>query len=189
MKKKKLIIGITGTFSSGKDTVANYLVEKWGFSHLSLSDLVREECQKRGGYNSREDLVKVANQLRKRYGGGILAKRALKKMKNKKRIVISSIRNLSEVKELKKNNNFFLLAIDAPIKLRYERAKKRGRIGDDITFKEFKAQEEREKKGNRFQQQIDKVISLADFKIINDKSLNQLFKKVDFLMEKIFSNL
>lgn len=181
---KKLIIGLTGTFSSGKDTVANYLQKK-GFFHLSLSDLIREECQKIGRYHSRDDLIEMGNKLRKKYGPGILAKMALRKTKEKEKIVISSIRNPYEVKELKKEGNFFLLALDAPIEIRYQRAKKRGKIDDTVSFEKFKAQEESEKKGNRFQQQLDKVISLADFKIINDKTLKDLYKKVDEILEKI----
>lgn len=181
---EKLIIGITGTFSSGKDTVANYL-EKKGFFHLSLADLVREECQKRSRYNSRDDLIEVANELRQKYGSGILAKMALERTKNKGKIVISSIRNPGEVEELKKAGHFFLLTIDASIKLRYERAKKRGKIDDVVTFEKFKAQEEFERNGNEFQQQLDKVISMADYKIINDATLEELYQKVDVVLQQI----
>ncbi len=185
---KKLIIGITGTFSSGKDTVAEYLAKK-GFFHLSLSDLVREECQKRKQYTSRDDLIKVANELRQNYGPGILAKIAKERIKDKEKIVISSIRNPAEVEELKKEGCFFLLAIDAPIKLRYQRAKKRGRIDDTVTFEKFKKQEEFERKGNQFQQQLDKVILMADYTIINDKTLEELYQKIDKILNKIDKNI
>jgi len=181
----KLIIGLTGTFSSGKDTVADYLVKK-GFFHLSLSDIVREECQKIGRYNSRDDLIKTANELRQKHGSGILAKMALERTRGKEKIVISSIRNPGEVEELKRAGIFFLLAIDAPIELRYERAKKRGKIDDWVTFEKFKAQEEFERKGNEFQQQLDKVITLADFKSINDSTLEELYRKVDNILKEIF---
>lgn len=181
---EKLIIGITGTFSSGKDTVANYL-EKKGFFHLSLADLVREECQKRSRYNSRDDLIEVANELRQKYGPGILAQMALEKIKEKSKVVISSIRNPSEVEELRKNTNFFLLAIDASIKLRYKRAKKRGKIDDNVSFSKFRAQENSERKGKSFQQQLDKVISIANYKIINDGTLENLYQKVDVILQQI----
>ncbi|MCX7778972.1 MAG: AAA family ATPase [Patescibacteria group bacterium] len=181
---QRLILGITGTFSSGKDTVANYL-EKKGFFHLSLADLVREECQKKNCYYSRDDLVKEANELRKKYGPGILAKMALERIRDKEKIVISSIRNPGEIEELKKEGRFFLLALEAPIELRYERAKKRGKIDDAVSFEKFKRQEELERKGNEFQQQLDQVISLADFRIVNDSSLEELYKKVEEVLNKI----
>lgn len=179
---QKIILGVTGTFSSGKDTVANHLVKK-GFFHLSLADLVREECRKRNCYDSRDDLIKVANELRQKYGSGILAKMALEKTKDKEKIVISSIRNPGEVEELKKAGHFFLLAVDAPIKLRYERAKKRGKIDDTVSFKKFKTQEEFERKGNQFQQQLNKVISLADYAIDNEGTLEDLYKEVEGFLQ------
>ncbi len=41
-----MILGITGTFAAGKDTVAEYLKTK-GFSVFSLSDAIRDECAAR----------------------------------------------------------------------------------------------------------------------------------------------
>ena len=41
----EMIIGITGSYASGKDTVASILQEK-GFIHYSLSDILREELKK-----------------------------------------------------------------------------------------------------------------------------------------------
>ena len=36
-----MIIGLTGSYCSGKDTVANYIVQNYGFIHFSLSDEIR----------------------------------------------------------------------------------------------------------------------------------------------------
>ena len=38
----KTIIGIKGKSGSGKDTVANYLIEKYGFQKLALADSLKE---------------------------------------------------------------------------------------------------------------------------------------------------
>jgi len=180
----QIIIGITGTAGSGKDTVADYLIKK-GFFYLSLSDLIREECEKKGGYQSRDDLIKTGNQLRKEYGSGILAKLARERVKDKNKVVIGSIRNMSEVEEFKKNTNFKLFKVDALIETRYQRIQQRGKIDDQVSLEKFKEQENFERQGNFFQQQLDQVAMAADDTIVNDETLDELYQKVDKILEKI----
>jgi hypothetical protein len=43
--KKNIIIGITGRKRSGKDTIANYLVKKYGFVKLAFADSLKESCK------------------------------------------------------------------------------------------------------------------------------------------------
>ena len=43
-----MLIAVTGLNGSGKDTVANYFKEKYGFNHISLSDIVREIVKEKG---------------------------------------------------------------------------------------------------------------------------------------------
>lgn len=43
--KKKLIIGLSGLAGSGKDFVANLLVEKHGFAKIALADSLKRICQ------------------------------------------------------------------------------------------------------------------------------------------------
>jgi len=180
----QIIIAVTGFYQSGKDTMADYLVKN-GFFHVSLSDILREECRKRKRYHGRDDLIAVGNELRLKYGNGVLAKMALKKAKNKEKIVISSVRNVGEVKELKKENKFFLVAIDVPIKIRFSRAKKRGKIDDKVSFKKFKEQENLERKGKGHKQQLDKVNSLADYRIINSSTLKYFYQKIEEFLKQV----
>ena len=180
----KKIIGVTGTFCSGKDTIADYLVKN-GFFYLSLSDLVREECLRRNCYNGRDDLIRVANELRQNHGFGILAKMALERIEEKEKVVIASIRNPGEVEEFKKNINFFMINVEAPIEIRYKRVQQRGKIDDEVNFEKFKAQEDFERKGSGPQQQLDKVASMADYTIINDGTVDDLNKKIDQILSKI----
>lgn len=48
-----MIIGITGTFAAGKDTVADYLKEK-GFEHFSLGEELTDIANERGLAVSRD---------------------------------------------------------------------------------------------------------------------------------------
>lgn len=121
MKKKVKFIGLTGTNGSGKGEVAAYFKKK-GYAYFSLSDLIREELQKNGKKLTRDNLIEKGNELRDTHGPDILAQLARKKVKGK--AVIDSIRNPFEVEYLRKDKEFILLAIDAPVELRYERVKK-----------------------------------------------------------------
>jgi dCMP deaminase len=79
---------------------------------------------------------------------------------------------------LKKLPDFFLLNITAPRKIRFERIKKRGRENDPKTLKEFIRTEEREfKSGNPAAQQLIACEKLANAKIDNSSSLQNLHER------------
>ena len=66
-----VIIGTAGLNASGKGEVGNYLESK-GFIFLSLSDAIREELTKEGKDHSRQNMIDKGNELRQKYGAGIL---------------------------------------------------------------------------------------------------------------------
>ena len=76
-----MIVGVTGFFCSGKDTVASVLQAK-GFEHISLSDMIREEIQARGRRITIPLMTEVGNELRRQGGPGILAQRALARIEH-----------------------------------------------------------------------------------------------------------
>ncbi len=178
-----IIIGLTGQPSSGKDTVAEYLVSL-GFEHISTSDLIREEMKKSGLPLERSSLSQFANEKRKERGPGYLASLAIQKVNGNS--VISGLRNPSEVDILRAEfkDNFICIAIEAPIDIRYVWAKNRGRIGDSISFEQFKKEEEVERQGNRDSQQVDAVIKMADKLVINDSTKENLINKVNEIVKE-----
>jgi dephospho-CoA kinase len=52
-----VIIGLTGSYCSGKDTVADYIVGKSGFLHFSLSDEIRLIMKEQNIEPTRENLI------------------------------------------------------------------------------------------------------------------------------------
>ena len=72
-----MIIGLTGTNASGKTSIVRYLIKK-RFEYFSLSDVIRDELTLRGMDHSRDNLRRVGNELREKYGAAILAERELK---------------------------------------------------------------------------------------------------------------
>ncbi|NQT80578.1 MAG: AAA family ATPase [Candidatus Aminicenantes bacterium] len=179
MKKEVRLIGLTGTNSAGKGEAAAYFKKK-GYTYFSLSDLIREELIKKGKDVTRNNLIQMGNQLREKSGPEILARLILKKIRG--RAVIDSIRNPKEIDYLKKQKNFILLAIDAPVELRYKRAKKRGREESVSTLQEFIEKEAEEKTNRKKGQQLLNCIKMADFVVINDGSLKNLHKKLEKLI-------
>jgi dephospho-CoA kinase len=180
-----MLIGLTGTYASGKGTIAKYLQKK-GFAYFSLSDELRHIMEKEGIATTRENLIAAGKSIREKKGKGYLAELVLKKAGEK--AVVDSIRNEGEVRALRKREDFTLVAVDAPIKIRFQRAKKRSRVGDPETFVDFRLKEQKEMSSAGAGQQIGKCMGLAEYKIINDSSKEKLYKKVEEMLQKIMQN-
>lgn len=178
-----MIIGLTGTLAAGKGTVAKILQEK-GFIYHSLSDAIREEADNRGVERTRENLQALGNELRKTHGAGVLAIKTIQKLIKGQNTAIDSIRNTAEIKELRKNPEFFLIGVDADIKIRFERASKRQREKEAMTLQGFIASEKKEltKKGTG--QQLGECMKKADAIIKNETSLRELREKLEKALEQ-----
>ena len=182
-----MLIGITGLNASGKDTAAEYLKTK-GFFLFSLSDVIREECRARGQELTRENLISLGGALRAKHGNSYLACEALRTIASRgvTNVVIVSIRHSEEVKELKKNPDFHLIVVESPIETRYQRVLDRGREGgQEQSFEKFKRLENNERASINADQQLDKVIAMADARIDNSGSFEKLNLKLDAFIDEI----
>jgi len=177
-----LIIGLTGENCSGKGISAEYLKKK-GFYYLSLSDFIREELAEENAEITRESMIAKGNDLRARFGPGILAQRAVQRMEKDRNYIVDSIRNPGEVKELKKMRNFVLVHVQAPPEIRFERMRARKRESDPQTFEAFKVIEEAEMKKEG--QNLGETIKMADRKIENDAEMQDLYEKWDALLSQL----
>ena len=176
-----MIVGITGLNCSGKSTACKFLKDL-GFQSISLSDYIRKECHRRGLESSRNNMIWVGNEIRTNFGSAELTRRAVKDFK-KENIVVDSIRNIHELAEFKKLENFLLLSIDSPIEIRYQRSLLRNRIEDVDTLDEFRAKEKEEMSDNENAQQLHKIIEDADYIIINDSEMNELMENIRNVLE------
>jgi len=171
-----LIYGLTGLLCSGKDTLGKMLAEQLNAPLLVYGDVLREELALRGREPTRENLQKLAIELREREGDGVLARKLIEKIGSGP-AVVDGFRSPEEVRAFRAafNNEFKLVFVDAPLELRYERAKARNRAGGPGSFREFKAADEREARGERFG--ILACAEMADERVSNDGSLEELRKK------------
>ena len=173
-----MIIGITGYYASGKDTVAEYLETK-SFYHSSLSDMIRDEIRRRGLKITRENLIKVGNELRQTRGNAVLAEMALEKIDLDKHYVFSSIRSEAEAKRLMQRQDFVLVRVTSPIQVRLQRIVARNSEEDPKTLDELKEKEAQERSNDPSKQQLHKVDKLAKVTITNNGNLEELNNKID----------
>lgn len=177
----KHILGLAGTFASGKDTLAHYLVREYNYHHISTSDMVRQEALKERGSIERPVLHEVANQLRHTHGAGVMVDLAIKTFAAKLQerddydgLVVSGLRSLGEAKAIKAAGGT-LVFIDAPLEVRYERMVSRKRDDETrLTLEEFKVQEAKELTPNGEGDEAFNILGIRDMSdvvVFNESNL------------------
>lgn len=181
-----IIIGISGHPSSGKDTAAEYIATK-GFDHISCGDILREKMVEIGLPTDRPSIRKFVTEQRKNIGAFYPVNIACQRIMNN--TVMTGFRNLAEVEYVKNmyKSDFTLIAIQAPLQARYTRALSRNRNGDNISFEDFKVQEEVEKNNNPDSHEVDNVLLRAEYTIENSGSLKEFTEKIDIILGKILN--
>jgi len=182
-----IVLGITGTLGAGKGTIVEYLQKDKGFAHYSVRAYLIKEIEKRGLPNNRDSMVVVANSLRADNSPSFVTDQLyLEALEKGQNCIIESIRTPGEVVSLKKKTGFYLIAVDADPKIRYERVKKRASETDHIGFDTFLKNEEREMtSSDPNKQNLKKCIEMADFKLNNNGEISQLEAQVEKIIKKL----
>ena|SRR3989338_1458588 len=173
-----MIICIAGLIGSGKDTAAEYISSKYGYTIIDYANILREICKNEGLELTRDNL----QNLRVKYGNTFLAEEAVKRVKasGKKKIILTPMRRSEdfEIPKQEFGDALKLIVVDAEPKVRFARLNKRGRENDPKDFDEFLRQEKRENEIFNF----DRTFSYADFSIENNGSVRELEQKIDKIM-------
>jgi len=179
-----MIVGLSGLLASGKDTVADYLQNKEGFQHISLSEILREVIRDRGLEVNLENLTKVGNSLASNEGPQFLVEKALDRLDLSRDAVISSVRQPGEIERLKKEQNFFMIFVVADSKTRFERLLKRNRLGDTKNFDDFLKIEQKQMDGKSGGMDLNRCREMSDFVLSNNGTLEEFERKIaDSLFE------
>lgn len=180
------IIGITGTLGAGKGTVVEYLLKNKGFRHFSVRGFITEKIKEKGLPVNRDNMVVVANELRRIHGPAYITDRLYDMaVKDGGDSVIESIRTTGEIESLREKPRFLLLAIDADPEIRYKRIRKRASETDDITYETFLENEKREMDNpDPGKQNLRACMEAADITLTNNGSRQELFDKVENMLKR-----
>lgn len=171
-------IAFTGLPGAGKTEAVN-IAREMKIKVVSMGDEVRNETLARGLELNDKNVGRIANEMRKKYGKDIWAKKCLEKIGKDGIVVIDGIRNIEEVETFRNAiKNFILVAIHASPSTRYERLMKREREDDSKRIEDLKEREKRELAWG-----IGDVIAMADIVVINESSLEEFREKIKEILK------
>lgn len=181
---KKLIIGITGKNGSGKDSVADYLVSKFGAKKIVFSDMLKEALSifVDSKEISRLDMAWLSTGLRDRYGQGILAKGVKRRILStaESMVIISGVRDFGELEMIRSFPNSIFICVQADAEIRWKRMVSRQEKSDDeISFNDFL---DREKLNS--ESMIEGLSAEADVLIVNNGQKSRLLEDIDEVLGK-----
>ncbi len=178
---KKIIIGLVGETGSGKDTVANYLHQKYDAKLMRFADPIKETLAIYFEKASKQDQQWLALEFKKRFGKDILAKALRKKIDESEGVIVVNGIRFWEDNDFVKELGGHVMYVTADQKMRWQRTSNRGeKSDDDVTFEKFQEIERAET-----EVLIPEIGEKADFIIRNEKDLHYLLAETDAAMEKI----
>ncbi|MDE1767952.1 MAG: AAA family ATPase [Candidatus Micrarchaeota archaeon] len=195
MVRKHLTLVIVGLPGSGKSIVAEMLKHR-GFEVIELGDIWRE-LLKKNNISRYEPIAtrEFTRKIREKYGKEVYAKYAYKKIeKNRNMVAIMGVRSTYEMNYFKKRiHNIHIIALLAPLQLRYSRLKHRGKPEDPKTLKSFKWLDQREKQGfmkarSEVRHGVMRLIDHADYIIANTATIQKLEQNLDKVIGSLKEN-
>ncbi|MDD5626648.1 MAG: AAA family ATPase [Patescibacteria group bacterium] len=179
MPKQKFIVGLTGEKLAGKGTTAAYLAEKYNAVVFRFSQILDEVLKKLYLPITRENEIKLGLSLRQNFGDDILAKTLFQDVKDEKAdlIIVDGMRFREEAEMFSQLDNFILVYITAPIKIRFERMKNRTEKADEknMDFNKFKEIEDI----SPTETVIKATAQKAKVKIENIGTFEELYAKIE----------
>lgn len=171
-----MIIGLTGPMGCGKGEIVKILEDK-GFKYIRLSSMVREEARRQGLPETREMLQDIGNKMRNEGGVGVLATKALSKIKQDGGdFVVDGIRNPGEIDALRAGPDVHILGVKASRDILVDRIVGRGREGDAAEREEIFMKLDREWGVGEPEdgQQVGKCMDMVDETLVNEGTLEDL---------------
>jgi len=183
----KLVIGLSGRIGGGKGTIGEYLTSEYGAEGRRFSDILSDLLVRLHIPVERAALQNMGATLREQFGDDVLVQTLKKDLEAAKTkiVMVDGVRYPNEVEMLRGFEKSILFFVDAPPKIRFERVRKRAEKGEDkIDYEEFLRSEQRET-----ERHLDEVKAMADYRLDNSGSFEDLYKQIDKALKEqgIFS--
>ncbi|WP_337859943.1 AAA family ATPase [Ferroplasma sp.] len=173
---------ITGMPGSGKDEFVQ-VAKAMGFIDAHMGNEVKKNALKHNISMDDKNIGLYATEERKKYGMDIWAKRTAESISNPDITIVDGLRNEEELDYFKNNfQNVVVIAVFANETDRLGRIITRDREDDSHDYSGMHQRDNRELSWG-----IGKVISLADFMIVNDSTLEEYHKNVNILLNHIIA--
>ncbi len=195
MAQKQLIIGLTGPMRAGKSTMCRHLASTRGAWTYTVSDMLGKMLDLLGQERTRDNYARLARTLIDEYGYGTVTRRIVQKIDaqigNKtgwpQIFIVDGIRFPEMRNILLGRRNVRFLAINAPLEVRFGRAKNAedNKLREpNLTLDEFMAQHY-----SPNECRIPELVATADATIENEDSLEELYAAVDMVINRWLSEL
>lgn len=176
-----LKIAILGKSGAGKDTVADYLIEKYGFTKIRFGTSLYEICEKYFGMKNKDrKLLQDVGLAMRSVKPTVFVDLAEQEILNTNtNIVVSDLRQPNEYEMLKKNG-FEFLYIESDLNKRIDRLEKRDNIKIDENYID-------RIENNPVETSCEEIVrnSKGIIKINNSGSLEDLYKQIYLIIEGI----
>ncbi len=180
-------IGVVGMPGSGKSILSD-AARSLGLKVIVMGDMVREETSRRGLPLTPQNVMRVAEDLRKEHGMGAVAMLVIEKIKRMSAketidtVVVEGLRSPEECRIFREFFDWFvLIAVHASPSTRHRRIILRRRA-DDARAREVLM--ERDKRELMFG--IGELLALADYHLVNEnKSKEEFYRECVELLRKI----
>ncbi|MEI6399945.1 MAG: AAA family ATPase [bacterium] len=203
METTVFIIGITGENCAGKSALSKYIQRR--FSNYSIQYIntreeilaiakhVAEKEQRQIDLLDRPALSKFSNEYTERFGGDVYCKNFHSRAYVEKReiLIIDSVRRVDEARYIS-NQNGLLISVTAQAEHRFEWAKKRGTLTDNIkTLEQFIDLDYKECAPEPWLLNLAETIKLANIHIENNVYSKEGFQEslevrlAPFLLAKV----
>jgi dephospho-CoA kinase len=121
----RLVIGVAGRIGSGKTEVARYLEQECGFQYLRYSLVLAEWCKTHP--DAKAQLQQVGWNVMSGEGQRELNRRLIGQIQHGRDCVVDGLRHPIDFESLKNGfaSRFFLIYIDTPAEIRFQRLRER----------------------------------------------------------------
>lgn len=131
MEKENIKIGLIGKGGTGKDLVADYLVNDFNFSKLTFSDGLYEICRNYFGMEKKNrKLLQDVGVAMRSVDVDVFVKKTLRDVDILKYVVVTDVRHPNEYQALK-DKGFKMVKVECPIEERIRRIEKRDNLKID----------------------------------------------------------